>query len=247
MPAILVHGVPDTSRVWHRVLSRLGRRDVIPLSLPGFGGPLPEGFQPTKEGYVDWLLAALARQPRPVDVVGHDWGALLVVRAVSLEPDLVRSWAAGGAPLDPDYVWHKAAQIWQTPGTGERVMENLTPQEMQRALAAAGVPGDDAAEAAKSVDTTMKACILRLYRSAIDVGREWLPDLARITARGVVLWGEDDPYAAGRFGARLAERTRARFVSFPGCSHWWQLERPAEVAAELETLWVAADRTASSR
>ena len=35
---------------------------------------------------MDWLLAELARQPAPIDVVGHDWGALLVTRVVSLRP-----------------------------------------------------------------------------------------------------------------------------------------------------------------
>lgn len=71
----------------------------------------------------------------------------------------------------------------------------------------------------------------------MNVGAEWEDDLRHISAPGLVLWGEKDPYASVEPGARLAERTRARFVSFPGCSHWWQLERPAEVAAELERLW----------
>ena len=83
----------------------------------------------------------------------------------------------------------------------------------------------------------MKECILKLYRSAVHAGEEWEDDLGRISAPGLVLWGEKDPYAAVEFGARLAQKTRARFVSFPGCSHWWQLERPAEVAAELERFW----------
>jgi pimeloyl-ACP methyl ester carboxylesterase len=243
MPAIFVHGVPDTARVWHRVLDRLTRRDVVTLALPGFGAPLPPGFEPTKDGYAAWLVAELARQPPPVDVVGHDWGGLLVVRAVSLAPGVARSWAAGAAPLDPDCVWHRAAQIWQTPGAGERFMETLTAPDLARALAAAAVPPDDAAEAARHVDETMKACILRLYRSAVTVGREWLADLERVRAPGVVLWGEHDPYAAAGFGARLAERTRARLVSFPGCGHWWPLERPAEVAAELEALWGRVEGT----
>jgi hypothetical protein len=42
------------------------------------------------------------------------------------------------------------------------------------------------------------------------------------------------------FGSRLASRTRARFVGFPHCSPWWQLERPAEVAKELEAYWERA-------
>lgn len=86
----------------------------------------------------------------------------------------------------------------------------------------------------------MKQCILNLYRSAVHVGKEWEDDLGRVSAPGLVLWGEKDPFAAVEFGARPAQKTRARFVSFARCSHWWQLERPAEVAAELQPLWTAA-------
>ena len=158
-------------------------------------------------------------------------------RAVSLRPEAVRSWVVGGAPLDPDYEWHPAARAFQTPGMGERVMESMTPAALQQALVAAGVPDADAAEAGRHVDPTMKRCILALYRSAVHVGTEWTDDLRRVTAPGLVLWGERDPYAAPRFGARLAERTGARFVSLPGCSHWWQLERPDDVADELRRFW----------
>jgi len=239
MPAVFVHGVPDTARVWRSVLARLSRRDVVTLSLPGFGRPAPDGFDATKEAYLGWLLDELAAQPGPLDVVGHDWGALLVVRAVSVAPDRVRTWAVGGAPLDPEYEWHPAARLWQTPEVGERVMEATTAPAMAKALVGAGVPSADAADAAAHVDSTMKRCILGLYRSAVSVGREWSGDLAGVTAPGLVLWGERDPFAASRFGAHLAERTGARFVCIPGCSHWWQLERPDTVADELTRFWTA--------
>jgi pimeloyl-ACP methyl ester carboxylesterase len=237
MPVVFVHGVPDTQLVWDAVVSRLDRRDVLRVSLPGFGCPVPDGFTATKEAYVDWLIDELARLPGPIDVVGHDWGALLTVRVVSLRPTLVRSWAAGGAPLDREYVWHQAAQAWQTPGKGEQIMAMMTPQAMTAALAAAGVPPADAAEAGARVDDTMKRCILSLYRSAVNVGTEWEDDLRHVSTPGLVLWGARDPFAAVRFGERLAGKTRARFVSFADCSHWWQLERPAEVAAELSRHW----------
>ena len=240
MPVVFVHGVPDTQRVWNAVVSRLDRSDVVTLSLPGFGCALPGGFSATKEAYVDWLLGQLTAVSGPIDLVGHDWGGLLVVRSVSLRPDIVRSWAAGGAPLDSEYKWHQAARAWQTPEVGERVMAGLTPAALQSALVAAGVPAADATEAAGNVDATMKQSILTLYRSAVHAGSEWENDLRRISAPGLILWGEDDPYASVNFGARLAERARAKFVSFPGCSHWWQLERPAEVARELQSFWAAA-------
>jgi pimeloyl-ACP methyl ester carboxylesterase len=239
MPAVFVHGVPDTPAVWHKVLALVTRPDTIALALPGFATPLPSGFRPTKEGYVDWLLTQLGQQAGPIDLVGHDWGALLVLRAISLRPDLIRSWAVGGAPLDPDYEWHKTARIWQTPEAGERLMESMTPAVLAQGLIASGVPENDAAETARLMDATMKACILTLYRSAVHVGREWTADLSRITAPGLVLWGEKDPYAASDFGARLAARTRARFVALPG-GHWWPLERPDDVARELRALWSAA-------
>ncbi len=237
MPAVFVHGVPDTQRVWEAVISRLKRKDVVTQSLPGFGCSVPAGFSATKEAYVDWLLGQLAALQGPIDLVGHDWGGLLVVRAVSVRPDAVRSWAAGGAPLDREYVWHQAARAWQKPGMGEKVMAGMTAEGLAAALVAAGVPVADAAETAAHVDPAMKDCILTLYRSAVRAGDEWEDDLKRVSAPGLALWGEKDPYAAVEFGARLAEKTRARFVSFPGCSHWWQLERPGEVVGELERFW----------
>ena len=63
MPAVFVHGVPDTPRVWDAVISRLHRRDIVRLALPGFACPAPDGFSATKEAYVDWLLGRLAALP----------------------------------------------------------------------------------------------------------------------------------------------------------------------------------------
>ncbi len=196
MTAILVHGVRDTERVWHAVIPRLGRDDVVTLRLPGFGCPAPATFEATKDAYATWLVEQVAAHGGPVDLVGHDWGALLVLRAACLRPDLVRTWAAGAAPLDAEYVWHKAAQLWQTPEVGEQVMAQLTPALLEQALAANGVPAEDARAAAGHLDDTTPT------------------------------WGE-----------RLARRTGAPLVSFPGCSHWWPLERPAEVAALLTRHW----------
>lgn len=68
MPAVLVHGVPDTHRMWDPLRSHLQRSDVVTLSLPGFGVPLRPGFDPTKEAYVDWLIEEVERLGAPVDL-----------------------------------------------------------------------------------------------------------------------------------------------------------------------------------
>ena len=239
MPAFLVHGVADTHRLWDKLRSRLSRRDVLAPSLPGFGAATPPGFQPTKEAYVDWLIDEIERAGEPVDLVGHDWGSLLVQRVVSLRPDLIRTWACGDGPIDREYVWHDLARQWQTPGVGEAIMAAMSGDALADGLAAGGVPAEDARAVASHVDETMKACILGLYRSAVLVGDEWEDDVARVARPALILWSRDDPYVAPRFAERLAARVRGELVLLEGCGHWWPLERPAEAAAALEHFWRA--------
>jgi pimeloyl-ACP methyl ester carboxylesterase len=243
MALVLVHGVPDTHRLWDPLRARLARRDVVAVSLPGFGVPVPAGFDATKEAYVTWLTAEIERVGGPVDLVGHDWGANLVQRVVSLRPDLIRTWAAGSGIVDVEYVWHDLAQQWQTPGVGEQLVELMAGEAMAEGLAAAGVPAATAREMAARIDATMKRCILTLYRSAVHVGAEWQPGVERVMRPGLVLWGADDPYGVVRFGERLAARVRGELVVLPGCGHWWPVERPAEAAAALERFWAASGAT----
>src|SRR5258706_14483324 len=124
MPALMVHGNPDTSRLWEEVLPHLDGygEEVVAIDLPGFAEPAAEGFSATKEAYVDWLVAeleTLAERGGPGDLVGHDWGALLVQRNASIRPHLLRSGAAGGAVVDADYPRAPTRPIWQAPREGQ--------------------------------------------------------------------------------------------------------------------------------
>jgi len=236
MPVVFVHGVPDTHRLWDKLRSFLSRRDVLTPSLPGFGCAVPPGFTATKEAYVEWLVGEVERVGEPVDLVGHDWGSLLVQRVVSVRPDLVRTWACGDGPVDREYVWHDLAQQWQTPGVGEAVMTMMTTEALAEGLPAAGIPPEDARIAASHVDDLMKDCILRLYRSAVKVGEEWEADVSRVTRPALIVWGANDPYVTPRFAERLALRVRGELLLLD-CGHWWPHERPAEVATALEGFW----------
>jgi pimeloyl-ACP methyl ester carboxylesterase len=236
MPAFLVHGVPDTSMLWDDIRKSLKRSDVIAPNMPGFDAPVPPGFNSTKEAYVNWLIEQVEAVGEPVDIVGHDWGAMLVQRLVSLRPDLVRTWACGSGPLDREYVWHDTAKLWQTPNVGEQFMQAMTPEAMAGALAQQGLDADYARAVGEKIDDTMKDCILKLYRSATKVAEDWTP-LSAPVPPGLVIFGADDPYVPPRYGERLAERTGAKFVAFEGCSHWWPHQRAAEAAALLNEHW----------
>ena len=90
---LFIHGVPDTPHLWEPLVAALGlqEQDYLAPALPGFGCPRPDGFSATKDAYADWLVGQMEAAGGNVDIVGHDWGALLTLRAASLRPDLVRS------------------------------------------------------------------------------------------------------------------------------------------------------------
>jgi pimeloyl-ACP methyl ester carboxylesterase len=248
MPALLVHGNPDSSMLWDRTLEHLsGDDEVIAVDLPGFASPAPDGFPATKEAYADWIieqLEQLAARGGPVDLVGHDWGSLLVQRIASIRPDLLSSVTAGGATVDVGYEWHEIAQIWQTPGEGERYMEeDLTEEVSVPYLVENGVP-EEYAKRNSWLYPGNKDCILRLYRSAVHIGAEWQPDLEKVTVPSMVIWGRTDPYVPLSWGEKLAERMKGELVVLE-CGHWWPYERPAETAAALERHWAAARATTS--
>lgn len=240
MTVLFVHGVPDTARLWAPVLEHLPENDRRVLSMPGFGAPVPAGFTCSMDAYAAWLVAEIDAAGGAVDLVGHDWGGLLVQRAASLRPGQVRSWAAGGVAIDETYVWHDTARVWQTPGEGEAFMEAMGGELMAAALTQWRVPQAHAETMAAHADAVMKDAILKLYRSAVDIGTDWGPELDQLPSRGLVLWGDQDPFAAPAVGLRLSERSGARFHLFEDCGHWWPYERPRETAEALLTLWSEA-------
>ena len=124
MPAVLVHGVPETERLWTSLLSRLSRSDVLTLGLRASATRVPLGFGATMDDYAAWLMDEVGTVEGPVDLVGHDWGAGFTLRLVSLRPDLVRSWVIDAAGLaDVEFEWHEFAKVWQTPEAGEAFWE----------------------------------------------------------------------------------------------------------------------------
>lgn len=248
MTVVLVHGNPETDVIWGPLVEALGRDDVVRLSPPGFGSPLPDGFPATFLAYRDWLETELEKFDDPVDLVGHDWGGGHVVNVVMHRPELVRSWASDVVGLfDPDYVWHDLAQVWQTPGAGEEVIEAMIGgpfDDRVAQLVGFGIPHDVATALAAAQDEQMGSAILALYRSAAqpamaEAGRA----LANAAARpGLSLLATADPFiGAGDNRRRAAERAGARTVELAGLGHWWMLEDPVGGAKALSDFWESLD------
>jgi pimeloyl-ACP methyl ester carboxylesterase len=228
MTVVLVHGNPETDTIWGPLVDALGRDDVVRMSPPGFGAPLPDDFGATYLDYRDWLEKELAGFNGPVDLVGHDWGGGHVVNVVMHRPELVRSWASDVVGLfDPEYVWHDLARVWQTPDEGEKLVDELlggTVQDRAERMAAFGIPLDFATTIAPAQGPEMA-----------EVGRA----LENAAARpGLSLLATEDPYiGADEIRRRAADRAGARTEVLEGLGHWWMLQDPARGAEALARFW----------
>ncbi len=249
MTHVFVHGNPETAAIWGPLVEALRARgvdDVVLLSPPGFGAPTPAGWGATRVEYRDWLVAELATLPGPIHLVGHDWGAGHVYSLLAHQPDAVATWAADCAGLlHPDYVWHDAAQAWQTPGVGEEAVAGMvaaTAAERAALYASLSIPTDVAADMAAGCDAEMGRCILALYRSAAQPVMadlfEHLVDAAR--RPGLVVIASDDHYVGDEsLATASAERAGAEVAKLDGVGHWWMCQDPARGARTLEHFWAS--------
>lgn len=248
MTVVLVHGNPETDVIWGPLVEALGRDDVVRLSPPGFGAPLPDDFPATMVAYRDWLMSELEGFEEPVDLVGHDWGGGHVLNVVIHRPELVRSWASDVLGiLHPDYVWHDLAQVWQTPGEGEALVEAMMGGQLEDRVAqmtALGISAAVATELALAQGPEMGRAVLALYRSAAqpavaEAGRL----LANATARpGLSLLATEDTYVGTDEQRRAAaEQAGARTEVLEGLGHWWMLQDPVRGAKALTDFWDSLD------
>ena len=242
---LFLHGVPDSPAIWRPLLAALdlGDTPVAVPALPGFTAPLPTGFPATKEAYADWAAGqaeTLFAAHGPIDIVGHDWGALIAQRVAMLRPDLIRSWAISNAVIESEYRGHRVARIWNTPILGEIFMALSKPAKLAEGLAGQGMPADIAREeAAQWASRDKRRAILKLYRSAqgLSFARDWARDIDRLPAQGALIWGANDPYVDLSVAQRYVANTGTPLFVIDGAGHWAIAERPAEVADALRLFW----------
>lgn len=235
---MFLHGVPETTTIWRDLVAGLDG-DVRLLALPGFGTPVPAGFDCSMDSYLAWLHAEIADAGAPVDLVGHDWGGILTAKVAADGPDNLRSWVtdAPGA-LRPGFVWHDTAQIWRTPGTGEEFFAGLMADRAASTelMTALGLSPEHAAMIVDGVDQTMADSILALYRSSDGLGSDWLID-GPPDHPGLIIASADDPFISVRTNHELAELMEVDLVLLESGGHFWPIEAPEAARAAITRFW----------
>ena len=128
VPALCLHGFPETSYMWRYVIAELansGRRGIAP-DLPGFGDspPDPPGTWERQVEAVERLRVALGLER--VALVLHDWGGLIGLRWACEHPDAVAALVVSNTGFFADGKWHGMARAMRTPGEGEELVRAIT-------------------------------------------------------------------------------------------------------------------------
>lgn len=249
MTVVLVHGFPETSRIWDPLRTVLDEESVA-LAMPGFAAPRPAGFTATKDAYAYWLADELRKIGQPIDLVGHDVGALISLRVATAGEVPLRSFAVDVAPIfHPDFAWTERVRGLQTPGVGEALMQAMReaspedPESTSARLTAGGVPVDQARAMGAAHDETMSRSMLDFYRSAApNVAADWWNDVAGPTPSHGLLFLLPDPPEEERMSLEVAQRLGAETARLPDLDHCWMAEAPEAVARVLQHFWSTLGR-----
>lgn len=241
-PLLLLHGYPQTRRMWRQVTPALAERfTVVAMDLRGYG----ESDKPPDEaGYDKRTMAedalALARHLgwERFLVVGHDRGARVARRLAADHPEaLAGAMLLDIMPMEWTYAhgggnWHWYLQLQR--GFAEQIIgrdprfyasyffsrsrQPLDPKDVEHYLDAFAQPG--------VVEATLAD-----YRTAYEVDRpRWEAEVRagrKIKVPLYILWGGSGGYVARpvlEVWRSVAEDVRGEAV--PECSHWIAEEQP---------------------
>ena len=238
--ALMLHGYPESSYIWHRILpavAEVGYRGVAP-DLPGFGdsaADLPGTWERQME-HVERFREALGLDR--VALVVHDWGGLIGLRWACDHPDAVTALVISDTGFFPDGKWHGLAQTLRTEGQGEELMRNMNREVFGAALrqASPGMSDETLDEFWKAfADPDRRQNQLDLYRSGDFSKLEpYQGRLGQLGVPALLLWGAKDEFApvagAHRFKGELPE---ARLVVVEEAGHFLQEDAPERVAEEV--------------
>jgi haloalkane dehalogenase len=242
-PVVLVHGFPESSRMWEplmHALSEAGRRCVAPdlYCLGDSTDPGPATFERNLAAFAalhDEL--ALGR----VALVVHDWGGFIGLAWACEHPDLVSALVISDTGFFSDGKWHGMAEAIRGE-QGEALVGGLDRDGFAGLLRADGTNfSDDDVDAywRPFAEGRGREATLEFYRS-MDFGKlaPYEGKLAELDAPALLLWGADDPFAPVAAAHKLEKRIpNAQVVALEGAGHFvFDQERGATTAEVVRFL-----------
>lgn len=251
-PVLLVHGFPESSRMWVDLMEALaaaGRRCVAPdlFCLGDSRDPGPATFERNREA-----LAALHGDLglRRVALVVHDWGGFVGLAWACEHPDLVAALVISDTGFFADGRWHGIAKAIRAEG-GEQLVEALDRDGFAGLLRADGAPFTDADVDAywrPFAEGRARQATVEFYRSMdFEKLAPYEGRLGELGAPTLLLWGAEDRFAPIGGAHRLRKRIPdARLVALEGAGHF-VFEQRAERCIDEVARFLAVDAAGAER
>jgi haloalkane dehalogenase len=241
-PVVLLHGFPESSRMWVPVMEALaaaGRRSIAP-DLYGFGDSADEApatFEHTLAAFTDFHRAlGLGR----VALVVHDWGGFIGLAWACEHPDDVDALVISDAGFFSDGRWHGPAEAIRG-DQGEAIVAALDRDGfagLLRSLAGDAFDEEDVDAYWRPFEQGRgRQSTLDFYRSMEFSKLEpYQGKLAELGVPTLLLWGAEDEFAPVA-GARRFEREipGSVLVTVEGAGHFVFDEQPQRCADEVVT------------
>jgi pimeloyl-ACP methyl ester carboxylesterase len=243
---LLLHGIPGSSHVWHKVACDLEKDDatIFVPDLLGFG----QSSRPSSISDL-WLEAQASALAESIEhlglerihLVGHDYGGPVSITLYQMIPQKIESLTIlatntfTDTPIPPPLamiklpligpLWEKAIFSKMSLGMMLRQGVGKNSQEIDVHSAI----GDSSQT--QSIGTIFSSALKELnsrYRNVQDF-------LSKIQVPTTVVWGTKDPFFSVKQGERTAAAIPgAKFVLIEGAGHFLPEERPLEIVSELK-------------
>jgi non-heme chloroperoxidase len=233
-PIVFVHGYPDSWYSFSRLLPLLAsaRYHAYAFDQRGFGdsersasGYAPDDFAADVVAFLDAVGAARAT------LVGHSMGSLIVRRVAETHPERVARLVLIGSAHTP------ANDVLREVQEAVRTLEDPVPPDFAREFQASTIHVPVPEPFFERIVAESLKLPARLWKGALDgiIAFDDAADLGRITARTLILWGEQDALFPRQEQERLAAAIPgARLTVYEETGHCPNWERPERVAADLD-------------
>lgn len=239
-PVLFANGLGTTGAIWAGYVARWqAERRLVRLELPGHGGAAsPEGRIGIDNLVEEGIALLDAEGIDRVHVVGVSMGGMVAQWLGARHPERIASLTIASAGIRTG-----TAAFWEERAASVRArgLDELAAAMPERWFTPAFRAEQSAA--VEEVVTGLRACDPAGYAACCEaIGSFDGTDLVgEITAPTLVLGGEVDPVSGPEVTKDLAERIPgARYGLVAGASHLLTLERPDEVAAQVEELMALA-------
>src|SRR5215216_4084406 len=253
-PVLLLHGFPETWRCWIRQIPALSTAGCRVIAPDQRGYNLSDKLQGIKSYCADTLVDDIAGliqalEYEKVNLVAHDWGALIAWMLASKYPERLHRLAILNVPhptvmkrfLQRDFEQMRRslyALFFQLPWLPEMSLRLGNWRGAELILRRSGKPNafsDEDIELYKEAWSQPGAmtAMLNWYRAALRCMPE-ITNGMRVHVRTLILWGVQD-LALSRRMARpsLDYCDDGNLIFFPDATHWVQREEADEVNRRL--------------